>query len=770
MESFISPNQKPIKNLKTLTFCLIIAAAIVTLCIKEVKQVYAQQQANENQTAINGAIFPMKTNDSFAASFIEFRRGHLHAGCDFRTLRKTGIPVIAPVDGIISALHGDESGYGNMLQFEGNDGSVHFFAHLSAFEDKILELNKYVEQYRQQNFKRYPFDIDLKKYAIKVKQGQVIAYSGATGAGPAHLHYEAHNKDGIYINPLKIFGNNVLKDTTAPKISGFYLIPQDENSLIDGLPLKKYYSFGKSENASLKINAAGRFALCVRAFDENKFIANNESKTGIYKLSFTYNGKQFYSIFFDCCHTVFIKKPEYIYDILSSSYSNGNFYYNLFNLTRSASRPEYISRDNNSETGIFEIKKGESAKIEISAFDYAGNKDIKFIELTGSESTPSVPLSVVKINSPQSAAGKNKTDKKALHAKASGIKNPKTAPKTKSAANKRAENTLNTETTEPKQPQIKLDYAENALIYNISGISPQNEAVMFIEESGGTRRELKPFSRGLNRAGEIFFARGYEDVYKNPIFYIEIKNAAKQRVFYTGYKSQIYKAQPESETAMPEMNNYSFKILEYANMAKPLYFGLITPARLNEAEPPVKNNLITVGFSQLITAAKIFYKLTDESIKNPQYGIYFVYKNEKSFIDNAIDTIAGQKFMTGSIKYVKYFSAGIFKDETSPVLKISKPGAKKISKPFAYSILPDANFISFTAVDRESGISRNTVKYYIDGKKCENYELIDGWLLNCYIKNYADANADSKGQHNIKIELYDNSGNKSVFEKNITIK
>ena len=87
----------------------------------------------------------------------------MHRGVDFGA--PTGTPIYASGDGTIAFL-GQKGGYGNYLRIHHNTKYDSAYAHISRFAEGVHQ-------------------------GSKVKQGQVVAYVGATGmaTGP-HLHYE----------------------------------------------------------------------------------------------------------------------------------------------------------------------------------------------------------------------------------------------------------------------------------------------------------------------------------------------------------------------------------------------------------------------------------------------------------------------------------------------------------------------------------------------------------------------------------------------------
>jgi murein DD-endopeptidase MepM/ murein hydrolase activator NlpD len=98
----------------------------------------------------------------------------MHQGIDFGA--GTGTPVLAAGDGVVVEAR-RWGGYGNWLRIRHNDGWETGYAHLSRYAKGL-------------------------KPGMRVRQGQLVAYVGSTGAstGP-HLHYETWYRGGR-VNPV----------------------------------------------------------------------------------------------------------------------------------------------------------------------------------------------------------------------------------------------------------------------------------------------------------------------------------------------------------------------------------------------------------------------------------------------------------------------------------------------------------------------------------------------------------------------------------------
>jgi murein DD-endopeptidase MepM/ murein hydrolase activator NlpD len=100
----------------------------------------------------------------------------MHKGVDFRAY--TGTPIMAAGDGVIERASRYGS-FGNYVRIRHNGSYKTAYAHLSKYGRGV-------------------------KKGARVKQGQVIGYSGATGrVTGAHLHYEVYY-NGKQVNPMSL--------------------------------------------------------------------------------------------------------------------------------------------------------------------------------------------------------------------------------------------------------------------------------------------------------------------------------------------------------------------------------------------------------------------------------------------------------------------------------------------------------------------------------------------------------------------------------------
>ncbi|HTA28070.1 MAG TPA: M23 family metallopeptidase [Bacteroidia bacterium] len=107
----------------------------------------------------------------------------MHTGIDFAA--PLGTPVYATGDGVVETADDLDRGYGNHVVINHGFGYESLYGHLSRMAAKVGE---------------------------KVKRGQIIGYVGSTGESTGdHLHYEVI-KNGVKVNPISYFFNDLSPD------------------------------------------------------------------------------------------------------------------------------------------------------------------------------------------------------------------------------------------------------------------------------------------------------------------------------------------------------------------------------------------------------------------------------------------------------------------------------------------------------------------------------------------------------------------------------
>lgn len=161
-----------------------------------------------------------------AGSFGEHRSSHLHAGLDFSTGGVVGVPVIASESGVIERMRSSGAGYGRSLYLRVPDGRLLVYAHLDAFEDPMARAMAAV----QDSSGVYEQDLWPGASRFRVRAGDRIGWSGRSGTGSPHLHFEVRRGD-MALNPMR--AGLVVPDVMSPVLQAITLEPLDERSFVN---------------------------------------------------------------------------------------------------------------------------------------------------------------------------------------------------------------------------------------------------------------------------------------------------------------------------------------------------------------------------------------------------------------------------------------------------------------------------------------------------------------------------------------------------------
>ena len=214
---------------------------------------------------------PLNIAMDASGTFGELRSTHFHAGDDYRTQQRIGLPLYAAAEGKISRIRVQIGGGGNSVYIDHPNGYTSVYLHMDSFNDQITRLLR-AEQYKQ---KRFDVDLVLDKDMIQVQKGQLIGRTGNTGgsAGP-HLHFEIRDTKSQHpLNP-QLFSLR-FKDNYHPSILGAMLYDLSSpifNEFTPRTPLKvKSIGPGKyTLSQSSPISVAGIFGLGINTNDRHR--------------------------------------------------------------------------------------------------------------------------------------------------------------------------------------------------------------------------------------------------------------------------------------------------------------------------------------------------------------------------------------------------------------------------------------------------------------------------------------------------------------------
>jgi len=241
---------------------------------------------------------PLAQTEGLSSGFGEFRTAHFHAGLDYSTDQVEGKEVRAIADGWIERVRASGVGYGRAVYLRLADGRTAVYGHLSRFAPK---LDAYVAQ-RQDSAGVYEQDLYPSAHEVSFKQGEVVAWSGQSGAGPPHLHFELRQGD-MNLNPL--LHGFARPDRTAPTLAAVRIEQGGVRGRALSLPAK----------GSARAEVKGPFRLLVSTWDRAD---GRPNKLATYRLEATLDGKPAFLAAIDSVSWNDAIEAERVYDYAST--------------------------------------------------------------------------------------------------------------------------------------------------------------------------------------------------------------------------------------------------------------------------------------------------------------------------------------------------------------------------------------------------------------------------------------------------------------------
>ncbi|PID60192.1 hypothetical protein CSB45_00605 [candidate division KSB3 bacterium] len=278
--------------------------------------------------AENDWYYPLEIQAGLSGTFGEFRGNRLHTGIDFRTNMQTGYKVYAVDSGKIVRLSVKKSGFGNAVYIQHPNGLMSVYAHLDRFVEEGLGLRSLVAQARKKRRTRYPGNIFLEK---SVKKGQLIAYSGESGSGLPHLHWEVRQGGDAPIDPFE--HGFRYQDDTPPTIEAVLIEPLGPKSTLEGQHGLREYPMEK-ENGMYTIRhvprVCGKVRFTVSVYDQ----VGAQNKCGVARISLRIDGKDFFDNQFDRVTYDSNHRGGLVYDYNFTRLGNPvQYYYRLYTIS-----------------------------------------------------------------------------------------------------------------------------------------------------------------------------------------------------------------------------------------------------------------------------------------------------------------------------------------------------------------------------------------------------------------------------------------------------
>jgi hypothetical protein len=319
-------------------------------------------------------IWPLGIPGTLLSSFGEYRYDHLHAGIDISTGGGTGYRVLAAAPGVIYRLKMEWRGYGRAIYIRHRGGRVTLYGHLERFEDRVLGLERRLRRRQAETGSRYPGDLYLDP-PVRVRQGQLIGFSGESGFGLPHLHFEVREREDRPIDPFAA-GLDRPPDRRPPVLESITVTAARADSFIDGtrreavVPLRRREGIYRPD---APIRVSGPFLLSLAAHDP----AGASGRAGLARVGLRVDGAPHYDLVMRSFRFDQFPQAGLIFDHRGSRLAPAAFAYRLArlpgnDLARGPAAAETQARPD-AHPGAIDLAPG-SHRLEIEAADAAGHR------------------------------------------------------------------------------------------------------------------------------------------------------------------------------------------------------------------------------------------------------------------------------------------------------------------------------------------------------------------------------------------------------------
>jgi len=230
---------------------------------------------------------PLAIPPQASGTFGELRSTHFHAGDDYRTQQRVGLPLFAVADGYVSRVRVQIGGGGNSVYINHPNGYTSVYLHMHEFNAQLAAIVKA----KQYELRRFDVDIPLDETAVPVKKGARIGLTGNSGSsqGP-HLHFEIRDtKTEAPLNP-QLFGLK-FPDNVPPTIHGITIYDLADEPFSEHTP-RRHLSL--KDNQVIPVN--GRFGVGINTVDRHNGTSFNN---GVYSIELLLDNSPVSTVLFE---------------------------------------------------------------------------------------------------------------------------------------------------------------------------------------------------------------------------------------------------------------------------------------------------------------------------------------------------------------------------------------------------------------------------------------------------------------------------------------
>jgi len=221
---------------------------------------------------------------------------------------------------VITRISLSNRNFGRCLYLNHADGRYSLYGHLEKFR---ADIETQVARIQLKRGEKY-FDTCALPAPLAVRQGEVIAFSGESGAGFAHLHLEIRDSLDRALNPLSLIRNQE-PDEHAPLLKGILLRSRGP-ALINDDCGEFYFKFRKNGpvyTMAEPVTVTGPFDLALHAID----LSDVRHIVAPYSLEASLDGEPFFQVIFESLTRDDNNQLGMLYDMAYST--PGDYFVNL---------------------------------------------------------------------------------------------------------------------------------------------------------------------------------------------------------------------------------------------------------------------------------------------------------------------------------------------------------------------------------------------------------------------------------------------------------